>query len=354
MTDQQPEQEQLEDLAVAQSLDTKDSIETTVQPAKETETLKESLEKAWDKVVEPEKAKIEPAKDAAVTQEQAQEAPSDEVILPPYSFNKFDKEEFGKLTPDMQKIVARRMHEMESGLSREISQTREKTRFADSVDQLMEPYKEMLAVSGKDKISGLQHLLALNDFAHSKPQEYIQWAAAQLGVNLGSGGHPAVEQQQQGGYVDPQIHSLQEQVATLSQYLQQQENSRIQEINSHAGSAVSNFINATDAHGNLKHPYVEQLSPTMKLFLENDHTGKMTLEEAYERALYSDPHTRDTILNTQRAQSVKQQASISQQEVAKAKNASFGNRGSGYGKVQKQPANIRDAVEMAFDEVMGG
>lgn len=365
--DDQSEIEQIEDVALAQTLTQSDSAQKVDVPEKtpEKDSMRDALSKAYDDIEKKQKNNIQSRsqnenqpQNLENSQDQSQtpvESTEEEVVLPPYSFNKIDKEEFAKLPTDMKKIVAKRMHEMERGLSQIVSQTKEKTRFAEQVEDMLEPYKHMMAVSGNDPISGLKHLLALNDFAHSSPVEYIKWTASQLGVDLrGLTDMHGQQQLPSMGGMDPQFQQLQNQVSALSSYIQQQEQSRLSEIHNSAGMTVSEFINATDSAGNPKYPYVEQLAPTMRIFIENDPTGRMTLEEAYDRALYADPSTRETMIATQKANMVKSHAATSQQEVERARAASFGNKGSGYGSSKKEPSSMRDALSQAWDQTMGG
>ncbi|MBR1605570.1 MAG: hypothetical protein IJ660_05645 [Alphaproteobacteria bacterium] len=109
---------------------------------------------------------------------------------------------------------------------------------------------------------------------------------------------------------------------------------------------ISNFANAKDDEGRLLHPYFEIVKNEMFALLESGVA--LDYENAYEKALWINPQTREELLSKQETESLQTLA----EEADKAKSASFAPKG-GQEKIDFSQMTTREILEHNYKKLEG-
>lgn len=118
-------------------------------------------------------------------------------------------------------------------------------------------------------------------------------------------------------YADPQVKALQQQVAQLQGFLNQQQQTQMQSVQQDTQSMIDKFASAKDADGNLKYPHFEEVRDRMGVLIQGNQA--QDLESAYEMAIYADPKLRQSLMDNYAA--TKTQKEVKTEAVKKAKKA---------------------------------
>lgn len=207
------------------------------------------------------------------------EQPSSAVAAPS-SWSAEAKAEFAKLPPAVQQAAVKREAEMESGRSRwsEEKQT---------LLSYFEPVRETAAQYGSHPAEVVKRLAAANAYLERDPYAAIQWLAKSYGVDLSK---PATEQPTPQRQADPVVASLSEKVSNFERMFQQQEQTRV-------ADTLRTFATSPG------HEHYEAVKANMgRAMIAAMQTGQeLTLQDAYDEAVWANPTTRATMLAAQTA-----------------------------------------------------
>ena len=225
-----------------------------------------------------------------------------EAVAPPSSWSADAKAEFAKLPSAVQAAVAKREAEINEG---GVRWSEEKRRYEETIA----PLRAAAQANGVDEREGLNRLLAADRFLKESPVEAIQWLAQAYGVNLQN-----MEQTQKRPQADPLVSQLHQKVSTLEQSLAERERQEVE-------ATLAAFASAPG------HEHFNDVKVTMgRLMASGEAT---TLDEAYERAVWALPSTRQKLLAAQTAVNAEDEKKARERATAeKARRAAVSVNGS--------------------------
>lgn len=219
--------------------------------------------------------------------EQQEEAPADpNAVAPrpaPKSWAKEQHEVWSKMPKEAQDYVETREKQMLDG----IEEYKEFAGFGRELNNVIQPYAPMFQKAGIDYKTGVQYLLnaqyLLQEGTMQQKTNELRRIAQQYGVNLGVvGGINENNQENQQQAIDPVIESLQNELNALKGKINSSEQNTLTEARARKAEEVNAFANDG------KHPYFDEVADEIIIFLRSG----MTLEKAYEKAVYANDVTR--------------------------------------------------------------
>jgi hypothetical protein len=276
--------------------------ETAETPQETEEVEEEATEETEEEVAETE------AEEKAEEEEKPLEA-----ITPPQHWPKDFKESFEKLPVEAQHLLYDRHKELEGDYTKKTQGIAKYRKRQEALDEIMKPYLADFQRAGMDEIGAVRQLFAAHDYLRKDPKQAIQWLAKNYGVDMSEVGMDTAEDE----YADPQVKALQQQVAQLQGFLNQQQQTQMQSVQQDTQSMIDKFASAKDADGNLKYPHFEEVRDRMGVLIQGNQA--QDLESAYEMAIYADPKLRQSLMDNYAA--TKTQKEVKTEAVKKAKKA---------------------------------
>ena len=319
------------------------------QPAEEADTLPEAPEPDEQTDEQPD----EP--DAEVDEPDEAEAEEDEpaeleALAAPNHWPKDFAGKFEALEPAAQHMFMERYKDLEGDYTKKTQALAQYRKRQEAFDEIMQPHKADFERAGMDEVAAVRQLLAAHDYLRKDPQNAIAWLANQYGVDVGAvGNDPALEDE----YADPQVKQLQQQVAQLTGFIQNQQTQQQSQVQASTQSLIDQFAAETDANGNPKHPHFERVRGVMGTLISSENAKD--LNTAYEMAVYADPELRQEQVKAMAA--AQSQDSVKTEAVKKAKKAARSKvRGSATPAAPALPANasIRDTIQASIRQLENG
>lgn len=290
------------------------------------------------------------------------EEEKDDHLEPPPEWTAEEHELFRKLDPASQKWVLDRVNTAQE-VQGKASQA---SKQYEAIESVLAPHRDRWARDGMSEAVAIKQLVALSDYAASKPTEFIAWFASQRGIDLGqlTGKQPEPDQGLSDAQMkDPAVRALAQRYEVLEKKLseiqgqtekitgslthKEQEAAAAQERQNR--EAIQNFMSETDESGKPKRPYFSQVREMMGVLLEN---GKAAgLEDAYDRACRADPDVWAKIEQAQKARESQETAKQSRGKAAAARIAGSSVSGSpGSRSEPVQTGDLRDDLRALFAE----
>jgi hypothetical protein len=154
-------------------------------------------------------------------------------------------------------------------------------------------------------------------------------------------------------YTDPTVKALQQQVAQLTGFIQNQQTQQQSQVQASTQSLIDQFAQEKDDKGNLAHPHFDAVSNHMGVLIQNNVAPD--LATAYDMAVMADPKLRQEKLDSYAKSQA--QTSVQSDAVAKAKKAQRSKvRGSAKPAAPALPANasIRDTIAASIRQLENG
>lgn len=333
------------------------------QPAVEEETgLDVDLGKAFDEVnkeepeekpetpkpakaeePEVEETPPEPVEETPVTEEEtpAEEPESEESekVVPPATWTAESKEKFNDLEPAIQQEVLKREKDFATG----IEKNAQAAKLADAYEQVISPYKAMIAAEGSNPTQAVASLLntayQLRSGTPEQKTQLILGLAQQYGADL-SQISPQTETDE---YVDPDVLALKNEIASLKQVTQSQaQNTQNQQLMNYQ-QQIETF--AADP----KNVHFDKVRETMSSLLTSGTAT--TLDEAYNKSLYLVDDVRNELIQKQVKDAEASRIKKESDAAAKAKKAQsvpLVNEEAGI--VDNAEGTMQDDLAAAFDK----
>lgn len=269
------------------------------------------------------------------------EAVQSVAAAPPVGWTAAEKAEWSKLPPAVQAAVSRRELEMSQGGQR---WSEEKRRY----ESVLSPVAEAARRNGMDTQSGLKALLDAQSFLERDPAGAIKWLAQSHNVNLATlAGSPddvpsATQQPDIQAMVRQAIQPL---IAPIQQRWQadeqRQQDMTMQTIHSFAASPGHEHYAAVEGTIALILPQVIAENPAW--------SNEQKLQEAYDRALYATPATRQQVLAAKEAAAEETRRSEAATRATKARGAAVSVTGSPSGSSGPEAAGtLREEIVRAM------
>jgi hypothetical protein len=241
-------------------------------------------------------------------------AASDQPTTPsrpaPKAWPKEMHDKWGTLSPEVQDYLEVREKQMLDGLE----QYKEHYGFGKSMRDVVMPYKPILDALGLDEQKAIGYLLNAHYRLTQGTPEQRAAAYQHLGESLG-----LVQRSQ--SQADQALQPLLEKVSRIESQLIERENAAFAEARSRISRQVEDFANEKDAEGNAKHPYFDDVADDIVAFIDKG----MELKDAYERAVYANPATREKEFARLQKQREEQLRAKSKEEAERARKATSAN-----------------------------
>jgi hypothetical protein len=319
------------------------------QPAEEADTLPEAPETDEQTDEQPDEpdAEVDEADEAEAEEDEPAEL---EALAAPNHWPKDFAGRFEALEPAAQHMFMERYKDLEGDYTKKTQAVAQYRKRQEAFDEIMQPHKADFERAGMDEVAAVRQLLAAHDYLRKDPQNAIAWLANQYGVDVGAvGNDPALEDE----YADPQVKQLQQQVAQLTGFIQNQQTQQQSQVQASTQSLIDQFAAETDANGNPKHPHFERVRGVMGTLISSENAKD--LNTAYEMAVYADPELRQEQVKAMAA--AQSQDSVKTEAVKKAKKAARSKvRGSATPAAPALPANasIRDTIQASIRQLENG
>ena len=316
-------------------------------PEAEADTLPEPPEQ------QPEADEADDEPDEAADDE-AEDEPAEaaelEALPAPNHWPKDFAAKFEALDAPAQHMFMERYKDLEGDYTKKTQAISKYKKRQDAFDEIMQPFKGDFERAGMDDVGAVRQLLAAHDYLRKDPQNAIAWLANQYGVDTSAiGNDPAAEDE----FADPQVKQLQQQVAQLTGFIQNQQTQQQSHEQASTQSFIDQFAAETDASGNPAHPHFETVRSVMGSLISSGNATD--LKSAYEAAVYANPELRQEELK--RVAAKQSQAKVKTEAVQKAKKAQRSKvRGSATPAAQALPANasIRDTINASIRQLENG
>ena len=281
-------------------------------------------------------AKKEPEAIQEVAPEPApRKAPSSWKPAAQEAFLKADRGE--PLTTEEIKILTQEAERRESDFHKGVSEFKGHSERAKAYDAAIAPYQQHLQSLGVDAPTAINALMRADmTLRTSDPvtkAQYFSQLAKEYNIDLNQLHEPP--------QVDPQTQYLMNELQVLRNQQQMWQNQARQQEQAIAQDQLASFATPDRQH-------FDAVRNEMAFLLE---TGKAKdLQEAYEKAVWSDPDIRQSLLDQQRAEA--QKKALEQAQAQKARTAAVSVKGSSPASSGVQPGNkgsLRDILAAQFD-----
>lgn len=263
-----------------------------------------------------------------------------QVIAAPPSWSNTAKAKWNELPQEVRAEIAKREADVHKGFTK----MDEERSFGRELQKVMAPYEPLIRAEGGTHAGAVQQLLntayVLRTADPITKARLIADTCQRFGVDLSLLGNAQQPQQ-----IDPQVATLQQELAQLKGFLTQQQQAEQQRLFNETLQSINAF-KADPAH-----PYFDVVHDRMVELL-NGGAAK-DLAQAYETAVWERPDLRQQLLAKQ-AQPQAQQGSRLKAEKARTKAVSVRGGAGGVQPVAPNPnASVREDLEAAFREAAG-
>jgi hypothetical protein len=263
---------------------------------------------------QPEADEPDEANDDDEAEDEPAEAAELEALPAPNHWPKDFAAKFEALDAPAQHLFMQRYKDLEGDYTKKTQAIAKYKKRQDAFDEIMAPFKSQFERAGMDDVGAVRQLLAAHDYLRKDPANAIAWLANQYGVDIGAiGNDPALEDE----FADPQVKQLQQQVAQLTGFIQNQQTQQQSYEQASTQSFIDQFAQETDASGNPAHPHFETVRSVMGSLISSGNATD--LKSAYEAAVYANPELRQEELK--RVAARQSQAKVKTEAVQKAKKA---------------------------------
>lgn len=315
-TDAPVEQEMSIEDFISGEMDKMDGQEAAPSDQENPETMTEALETATGD----EDTGDEPEPDVDPEGETADEAEtaSDEAIQPPQSMSAKDREAFYQLPPDQQKWLTEREKQMTADYTRKNMEVAEKAKTYDKLEQIIAPRRQALAMQGMDDSTAIGQLFAYSDFAERDPVGFARYLLEQRQIPLSA-------LTESDGNVDPQTAAVQQQLASVTQYLNNQQAQQRAQAEREISTVVDEF--AKDPAFQYYSDLEQDMIPIVGSLRQSNPslTHRQALEKAYRMALAANEEVSAKVEADKQAKAEAERIKKAKEDAAKAKKASGTN-----------------------------
>lgn len=284
---------------------------------------KEEVEEDIEEEDEPEEIKAEKEPEEEVEKKAA-----------PASWKKDMHETWDKLDPAAQEYIETRESQMKEGLETD----RNDANLGRTMRDTMAPFHEFLQKKGMDEPTAVKNLMNIHYQMDNAPDEHkiqlLHQLASSYGLKLDG------EQQE----IDPNIKSLQDEMQGMRTILNERNQADLQVARERVVNEVEAF--ASDP----KHPYFEEIEGDVATFIT---AAGMSLEDAYEKAVWANPITRQkemNRINEEKGATQLEEARKKAEAAKKAKAANVKSRDTKYSPTEKS-GTMEDTMKDVMKEI---
>lgn len=279
-----------------------DIIEAIEEPSFDMDGAVESLGndlfgKESEEVIEEEEVEVEVEAKASETDEEEPKEPVETKKAPPQSWKKEMHSFYEGLDPVVQDYIQQREEQMREGLEKD----RGDANLGKVMRDITSPYDNMFKDRGIEAPQAVQYLLQAHyNLTNGTPEQKIQ-LLNQLAQSYGVG--------QQSKSENPEINGLTQRLAEIEQNLNASQQRVLQAEQARIESDVNAFAD--------DHPLFDDLTEDIAKLIQVGYG----LEEAYEKAVWSNPVTRQKEIDRVNEDKAKEAEKQAKKETEAAKTA---------------------------------
>ena len=302
-------------------------------------SLRDDLEEAWDTLSADGEA---PAPEDGI--EPAEEDDAGEEPAPPEHWPAEWRERFEALPDDARDYALdlhRRFEQAHSERSQALAEREKELDGMAAVDAALGPWRETMRAQGLTDADAVTRLMEAQAALESDPESALAAIAEAYGLAA-----PAAT-----AAPDPRPPEREgELLDTLERYAAEQHELRLIAA---MEAKLDSRARAVDAAGAPRFPHFETVRPRLAALMRSGAAG--SFEDAYEQAVWADPHLRQGALEARDAEMAARRESARKAEVAKARNAGRAAlSGSEPARSAPPPARShREELERVWDRMVG-
>lgn len=313
--------------------------EPKVEPVKvepEPKSVRDETGKFASKEPKEPELKESPKSEVKLSPEPQSAAPS--FIAAPNSWSNPAKAKWAAIDPEIRAEIAKR----ESDIARGMSKVDEERSFAKEVQRITQPYEAVIRAAGATIPQAIQSVLNTAYILQTadpltKAREIAKVIEANR-IDMSLVSQPEA--------VNPQIAALQQEIAQLRGFTQQQQQTQTQQQEQQVAAMIEAF--GKDP----KNKYFQAVQADMGQLIGSGYAG--TLEQAYEAAIWARPDIRAQQLSDQQAAEKAKQDAAAKVQRARTKGLSVRGGPGGSPAPQSNPnSTVRQDLEVAFEEARG-
>lgn len=301
---------------------------------------------------DPEAAAAAPSEDDADDSSDDSQGDDDTVIQAPEHWSAEDQAAFNGMPREAQEYVLRREKQYEQGIQ-------SKSEELKPLREAFGPYRDILKMRGVDEATAIRTWVAAQSALDTDPVNGLKMLISQFAPEVQSavlaefGRQASASDDDSDNFDTTEINKLRRELNQTKQYSQQLKTEHEVARQQEALKQVQDFREAKDDAGNLLHPFFEDAQGAMRGLLLSGEAS--TLEDAYEKAVWSVPGYREHVAKQQEA-SIKD-AERRKREEAAARAKKTAKAVNGKGNVPPKPpkkGTLRDDLASAWDESVRG
>ena len=302
-------------------------------------SLRDDLEEAWDTLSADGEA---PAPEDGI--EPAEEDDAGEEPAPPEHWPAEWRERFEALPDDARGYALdlhRRFEQAHSERSQALAEREKELDGMAAVDAALGPWRETMRAQGLTDADAVTRLMEAQAALESDPESALAAIAEAYGLAppAADAAPDARPPEREGELLD-----------TLERYAAEQHELRLIAA---MEAELDTRARAVDAAGAPRFPHFETVRPRLAALMRSGAAG--SFEDAYEQAVWADPHLRQGALEARDAEMAARRESARKAEVAKARNAGRAAlSGSEPARSAPPPARShREELERVWDRMVG-
>ena len=305
-------------------------------------TMNETLNEMADTEEVVEEVKEEPVQEEVVAETSVEEPVAEEqselpldvsveeeidpsLINPPSTWRPAAKAEWANMSKAAREEVRKREWDATNGIAqmrKEMAQYQEKAEMADRMNEVMQPYQAMIQSAGVTPEEVTKEMMGyaytLRSGSQQDKTQLIAMMAQRHGVvnelRQAFMNPQGMQQNFQQPLQQPQgpkpLTEEEARAAARAEFEKMQQ----EQLEEQLANEIYSFQNAVNEDGTLKYPYFDNVKSAMVYVLENSN---VSLEEAYNEALWANPETRHLVLNKQQQETESQAAANKHRDQAK-------------------------------------
>ena len=303
--------------------------EAETETEESTETVEASgiSEEATEEIAE-EEVELE-----AVEEDDDGEEP-ETVFQAPEHWSSDERTQFDSLPPEAQEVLLARDKSFQTGYQ-------EKAQSISAITDAIKPWEQSLAQRGLTPEQAIRTLFAAQHQLDTDAVGGILQIAQNYGVldQLQAKFAPETDDDD---LVDPQFKALQQEIQDLKSQLTQTTQGIQQQQNQTVQQQIESFQTAVDDKGELKHPHFEEAMPMILAAVQSGDA----LDAAYDKAKWSVPAYRDSLVQKESEKTVAAKA----KKVKQAKRAARGVKTNGKADPEEgsEVLSLKEDLEEAF------
>lgn len=276
------------------------------------------------------------------SEEQASETPEAQRKMP-RSWSAEYKAKFLTLDPDLQTYILKNEENAERLAGKKGQEAGHAQKQLAEYSSVLDPYRSKIAMRGVSEAQHIANLLKAEEQLETNPYQAFQYLARSYNVDLSRFG----QQQQAAPQISPELQPLYGQVQQLTDYVSQQRNQYQAQVHNSAVSEIEAFAQTAEHFNDVMNdmmPLVAQIKQGNPSIAHRD-----ALQQAYERAVWANPHTRALELAKQTAaqEATRKTEAAKAAKEAQRKNVSVSGAPSGMPAAQSG-GSLRDDIMSAL------